>query len=144
MSHPGDLPPGPSNWATLTPISFLARTAEVYPRRIGIIHGQRRFNWAEVHERCRRFASALQGRGIGRGDTVAVMAPNVPLLLEAHFAVPMAGAVLNAINTRLDPQRMEWLLAELAKTEHPTSCPHGRPIALRYSWKDIQRAFQRI
>jgi fatty-acyl-CoA synthase len=111
MSHPGDLPPGPANWATLTPISFLARTAEVYPRRIGIIHGQRRFNWAEVHERCRRFASALQGRGIGRGDTVAVMAPNVPLLLEAHFAVPMAGAVLNAINTRLDPRTIAYVLA---------------------------------
>ena len=111
MSHPGDLPPGPANWATLTPISFLARTAEVYPRRIGIIHGQRRFTWAEVHERCRRFASALQGRGIGRGDTVAVMAPNVPLLLEAHFAVPMAGAVLNAINTRLDPRTIAYVLA---------------------------------
>jgi fatty-acyl-CoA synthase len=111
MSHPSDLPPGPANWATLTPISFLARTAEVYPRRIGIIHGQRRFTWAEVRERCRRFASALQGRGIGRGDTVAVMAPNVPLLLEAHFAVPMAGAVLNAINTRLDPRTIAYVLA---------------------------------
>ena len=111
MSHAGDLPPGPANWAALTPISFLARTAEVYPRRIGIIHGQRRFTWAEVHERCRRFASALQGRGIGRGDTVAVMAPNVPLLLEAHFAVPMAGAVLNAINTRLDPRTIAYVLA---------------------------------
>jgi fatty-acyl-CoA synthase len=111
MSHPSDLPPTQANWAALTPISFLKRTAEVYPGRIGVIHGARRYSWAEVHERCRRFASALQRLGVGRGDTVAVMAPNVPLLLEAHFAVPMAGAVLNAINTRLDPATIAYILA---------------------------------
>src|SRR5215468_8825887 len=105
-----DPPPGPANWAPLSPISFLRRTAEVYPARIGVIHGARRFTWSEVHERCRRFASALQRRGIARGDTVAVMAPNVPLLLEAHFAVPMAGAILNAINTRLDAGAIAYIL----------------------------------
>jgi len=110
MSQPKDLPATPANWAALTPISFLKRTAEVHPRHIGVIHGDRRFTWAEVHERCRRFASALQRLGIARGDTVAVMAPNVPLLLEAHFAVPMAGGILNAINTRLDPAAIAYIL----------------------------------
>ena len=105
-----DFPPTAANWAALTPISFLRRTAEVHPDRIGVIHGERRYPWREVEERCRRFASALARRGIGRGDTVAVMAPNVPLLLEAHFAVPMAGAVLNAINTRLDAATIGYIL----------------------------------
>src|SRR5882762_10250583 len=105
-----ELPPNPANWAALTPVSFLSRTADVYPAPIGVIHGARRFTWSEVHERCRRFASALQGLGIASGDTVAVMAPNVPLLLEAHFAVPMAGAILNAINTRLDPAAIAYIL----------------------------------
>ena len=110
MSDKAELPPNPANWAALTPVSFLSRTADVYPQHIGVIHGTRRFTWSEVHERCRRFASALQGIGIGPGDTVAVMAPNVPLLLEAHFAVPMAGAILNAINTRLDPAAIAYIL----------------------------------
>ena len=110
MSEKMDLPPNPANWAALTPISFLSRTAEVYPQHIGVIHGARRFTWSEVHERCRRFASALRAFGIAPGDTVAVMAPNVPLLLEAHFAVPMAGAILNAINTRLDPAAIAYIL----------------------------------
>src|SRR6478736_3481639 len=105
-----ELPRNPANWAALTPISFLRRTADVYPRHIAVIHGTRRFTWSQVHDRCRRFASALQGLGIGPGDTVAVMAPNVPLLLEAHFAVPMAGAILNAINTRLDPAAIAYIL----------------------------------
>ena len=110
MSEKTELPPNPANYAALTPISFLSRTADVYPQHIGVIHGTRRFTWAQVHDRCRRFASALQGLGIGPGDTVAVMAPNVPLLLEAHFAVPMAGAILNAINTRLDPAAIAYIL----------------------------------
>ena len=110
MSDKAELPPNPANWAALTPVSFLSRTADVYPQHVGVIHGTRRFTWSEVHERCRRFASALQGIGIGPGDTVAVMAPNVPLLLEAHFAVPMAGAILNAINTRLDPAAIAYIL----------------------------------
>ncbi len=105
-----DFPRTPANFAPLTPISFLARTAEVFPERLAVIHGRIRRNWRETHERCRRFASALGRRGIGRGDVVAVMAPNVPLLLEAHFGVPMAGAVLNAINTRLDPASIAYIL----------------------------------
>jgi fatty-acyl-CoA synthase len=108
--EPG-LAPGPANFAPLTPLSFLPRTAEVYPRRTAVIHGATRRTWAETYERCRRLASALTRRGIGRGDTVAVMAPNTPPMFEAHFGVPMAGAVLNALNVRLDAGTIGFILA---------------------------------
>jgi fatty-acyl-CoA synthase len=110
MNEGADFPPTPANWAALTPLSFLARTAETHPDQIAVIHGDLKHSWAEVEERCRRLAAALAARGIGRGDTVAVMLPNVPALLEAHFGVPMAGAVLNAINTRLDPAAVAYIL----------------------------------
>ena len=97
-----DLQPGPANYVPLSPLSFLARAAAVHPRKVAVIHGEVRFTYAQFHARCRRLASALGRRGIGRGDTVAVMAPNVPAMLEAHYGVPMAGAVLNALNFRLD------------------------------------------
>ena len=92
----------PANYAALTPLSFLARTAAVYPGKTAVIHGEQHYSYAELDGRCRRLASALARRGIGEGDTVAIMAPNVPAMLEAHFGVPMAGAVLNCLNTRLD------------------------------------------
>lgn len=104
------LPRGPANFAPLTPLTFLDRAAEVFPRRTAVIHGATRRTWAETAERCRRLAAALSARGIGRGDTVAVMAPNIPALLEAHFAVPMAGAVLNALNVRLDAATIAYIL----------------------------------
>src|SRR3989304_10013029 len=94
-----------ANYAPRPPLSFLPRTAAVYPTRTAVIHGALRFTWAETHARCRRLASALVRAGIGPGDTVAVMAPNVPAAFEAHFGVPMAGAVLNALNTRLHAAR---------------------------------------
>src|SRR5690606_39069991 len=75
---------GPANHVPLSPLSFLPRAAAVYPERTAVIHGALRYSWAEVYQRCRRLASALAKRGIGRGDTVAVMAPNTPALLEAH------------------------------------------------------------
>src|SRR2546423_408189 len=99
-----------ANYVPLSPIGFLLRSASVYPNRTAIIHGERRYTWRETLERCRRLASALAKRGIGRGDTVAVMAPNVPAILEAHFGVPMAGAVLNALNIRLDPDTIAFIL----------------------------------
>ncbi|MGH7058644.1 MAG: AMP-binding protein, partial [Acetobacteraceae bacterium] len=92
---PACLAPNQANFAALSPLSFLARTALVYPERTGVICGANRFTWRQTAERCRRLASALAKAGIGAGDTVAALAPNVPPLLEAHFAVPMAGAVLN-------------------------------------------------
>ncbi len=105
-----DLDRNAANFAALTPLSFLARTAAVHPDRPAIIHGEVRRSWAETYGRCRRLASALAARGIAKGDTVAVMAANVPALLEAHFGVPMIGAVLNAINIRLDAETVAFIL----------------------------------
>ena len=99
-----------ANYAPLTPLSFLARAASVYPRKPAVIHGDRTFTYAQFYSRCRQLASALRRRGIGRGDTVAVMAPNVPALLEAHYGVPMAGSVLNALNYRLDARSIAFIL----------------------------------
>ena len=100
----------PANFVTLSPLSFIARTAGIYPDRVSVIHGDQRFTWAQSYERCRRLASALVRRGIGPGDTVAVMAPNIPAHFEAHFGVPMAGAVLNALNIRLDAEALAFIL----------------------------------
>jgi len=99
-----------ANFVRLTPIGFLQRSASVYPNRLAVAYGQRRYNWREALERCRRLGAALAARGIGRGDTVALMAPNVPEALEAHFGVPMTGAVLNALNVRLDPDTIAFIL----------------------------------
>ncbi len=99
-----------ANHAPLTPLTFLLRTAAVYPDRIATIHGAVRRTWAETGERCRRLASALVKAGVSRGDTVAVMGANTPETFEAHFGVPMAGAVLCAINTRLDPATIAFIL----------------------------------
>ena len=99
-----------ANFAQLTPLDFLARTATIHPDRLALVHGPVRRTWAETQDRCRRLASALSARGIGRGDTVAVIAPNIPELYEAHFGIPMLGAVLNAINTRLDADTVRFIL----------------------------------
>ncbi|MCX7354260.1 MAG: acyl-CoA synthetase [Alphaproteobacteria bacterium] len=105
-----DLDKNAANYVPLSPLGFLERSAAVYPNRIAVIHGKRRHTWAEARERCTRLASALSQRGIGLGDTVAVMAPNVPELFEAHFGVPMSGGVLNAMNTRLDAATIAFTL----------------------------------
>src|ERR1700679_2943418 len=97
-----DLGRNAANFQPLTPLSFLARAAEVYPDQTAIIHGNRTWTYRQFYARARQFASALSKRGIKRGDTVAVVLPNVPAMLEAHYGVPMTGAVLNSINTRLD------------------------------------------
>jgi fatty-acyl-CoA synthase len=100
----------PANFVPLSPLSFLRRSAAVYPDLTSTVYERRRFTWAQTYERCRRFASFLTGRGIGRGDTVAAMLPNLPAMNEAHFAVPMAGAVLNALNIRLDAAAIAFQL----------------------------------
>ncbi len=105
-----DLDRGPANYVPLTPLSFLARSAAVYATKPAVIHGERAFTYAEFYARCRRLASALARRGIGVGDTVAILAPNVPAMLEAHYGIPMAGAVLNALNYRLDPKSIAFIL----------------------------------
>ena len=100
----------PANYVPLTPLSFLARSAAVYPDHVSTVYEGRSFTWAQTYERCRRFASWLAGRGIGHGDTVAAMLPNIPAMNEVHFAVPMAGAVLNALNIRLDAPSIAFQL----------------------------------
>ena len=99
-----------ANFAALSPVAFLRRSADVYPEKVAVIHGARAYTYRELGERCRRFASCLVARGVKRGDTVAVMAPNVPALLEAHYAVPGIGAVLNALNYRLDAATIAFCL----------------------------------
>jgi fatty-acyl-CoA synthase len=99
-----------ANYAPLTPLTFLDWSADVYPGRTAVVHGARRFTWAQTRERCRRLASALSERGVRRGDTVSVVAANTPEMVEAHYGIPMTGAVLNAINTRLDAATIAYIL----------------------------------
>ena len=99
-----------ANHVPLTPVSFLERSADIYPDKIAVRHGRLAYTYREFAVRCRRLASALARRGVRRGDTVAVMAPNVPALLEAHYAVPALGAVLNALNVRLDAAAIAFCL----------------------------------
>ncbi|PKO45026.1 MAG: acyl-CoA synthetase [Betaproteobacteria bacterium HGW-Betaproteobacteria-3] len=105
-----DLPRTEANFAPLSPLSFIERTAEVYPDRTAVVHGALRRSWAQTYARCRQLASALTQHGIGKNDTVAVMLPNTPPMVEAHFGIPMAGAVINALNTRLDPETIAFML----------------------------------
>ncbi|HJP07989.1 MAG TPA: acyl-CoA synthetase [Arenicellales bacterium] len=105
-----DLNQNPANYAPLSPLSLLTRAERVYPDHPAVIHGSLRRNWSETATRCRRLASALALHHIGRGDTVALMAPNIPELLEAHYGIPMAGAVLNALNVRLDAATLAFIL----------------------------------
>ena len=121
-----DLDRNPANYAPLTPLSFLARTAAIYPDRLAVVHGERRISWAESYRRCRRLASALQRHGIRPGDTVAVMAPNIPAAFEAHFGVAMAGAVLNALNFRLDAASIAFMTNPTPRTSaNAASSPAG-------------------
>ncbi|TCS36061.1 fatty-acyl-CoA synthase [Paucimonas lemoignei] len=100
----------PANHVALSPLSFLRRSAQVYPDYPSVIDGARRFTWKETYARCRRLASALSQLGIGHGDTVAIMAPNITAMMEAHFGVPMIGAVLNTLNVRLDADTLAFML----------------------------------
>ena len=100
-----------ANFLPLTPLRFLDRTADVYPDRVAVVHGALRQTWLQTRERCYRLASALVRMGVQPGDTVSVLAPNTPAMLEAHFGVPLSGAVLNAINCRLDSDGVAFILA---------------------------------
>jgi len=99
-----------ANYTALSPLSFFRRSRDIYPDRVAVIHGERRYTWAESYQRCLKVASGLTHLGIRKGDTVAILAANIPELFEAHFAVPMTGAVLNAINTRLDAATIAFIL----------------------------------
>ncbi len=100
----------PANFAPLTPLQFLERAAAVFPDHASVVHGARRYSWSQTYERARRLSSALAKRGIRKGSTVAMLAPNIPELYEAHFGVPMVGAVLNALNTRLNANEIAFIL----------------------------------
>jgi len=134
--HPfvANLGRNPANHAALTPLDFLRRSAEVHPEKTAVVHGDRAYSYREFEARCRRFASVLAARGVGRGDTVAVMAPNVPALLEAHYAVPGLGAVLNALNYRLDPATIAFCLehgeAKVLVTDRELSPVIAKALAL--------------
>jgi len=112
--QPGDqdvpLPAHIANYTPLSPLSFLARSAEVYPEHLSVIHAEQRFTWAETYQRCQTGAARLAAMGIQTGDVVAVLAPNIPALFELHFSVPMTGAILNAINTRLEADTVRYIL----------------------------------
>ena len=134
-----DLPRTAANYAALSPLTFIERAAAVFPRLAAVVHGPVRRDWAEVYARCRRLAHALARRGLGRGDTVAVMLPNTPEMVEAHFGIPMAGCVLNAINTRLDAEAIAFMLEhgeakllivdrEFSATARQAVARLGRPI----------------
>lgn len=105
-----ELPRTPANFVALSPLRYLERAAYIYPHQAAIIHGTRRISWHETYQRCRQFADQLQKLGIQKNDTVSALLPNVPAMIEAHFAVPMAGAVLNTLNTRLDAKTLAFML----------------------------------
>jgi fatty-acyl-CoA synthase len=136
-----DLPKTPANFAAITPLSFIERAAQVYPQRTAIVHGELRQTWAQTYARCRQLASALQQRGIGLGDTVAVMLPNTPPMVEAHFGIPMAGAVLNTLNTRLDPEAIAFMLdhgeAKAVIVDPEFSGVMAKALALRQNPRDV-------
>ena len=110
MPATGAFSPNPANYVPLSPISFLKRAAFIYRDREATAYNGTRRTWGQVGARCRAFASVLKARGIGAGETVSVIAPNIPEMFELHFAVPMAGAVLNAINTRLEADTVAYIL----------------------------------
>ncbi len=136
-----DLDRGAANYVPLSPVSFLKRAATVFPHRTAIIHGDLRYTYLEFLTRVRRFASALKARGIRRGDTVTVLSPNVPALLEAHYAIPMIGAVLNALNTRLDAASIAFILehgeSKVVLSECSLNGTMGEALAMTRNRPDI-------
>ena len=104
------LPTNAANFVALTPISFLQRTADIYPQRESLIYNNRRYTWSQTRARCTRIASSIAARGLGKNDTISIFAFNTPEMFEAHFAIPMSGAVLNTINTRLDAATVAYII----------------------------------
>ena len=146
----------PANYQPLTPISFLERAASVYPARIAIIYGGQKYSYSEFYLRCRKLASFLSTNGIGWGDTVSVMLANTPSMLEAHYAIPMCGGVLHAINTRLDASAIAFqldhaeskmLIADTAFSSivlEAATIMTCKPIIIDHNDKEIQQAYSQI
>ncbi|MCH4247509.1 MAG: acyl-CoA synthetase [Acinetobacter populi] len=124
-----ELPRTAANFVALSPLRYLERAAYIYPNQDAIIHGSRHISWREKYQRCRQFAHQLQQLGIAKNDTVSVLLANVPAMIEAHFAVPMAGAVLNTLNTRLDAKTIAFML-EHAESKVLLVDPEFRQVAL--------------
>ncbi len=122
------LPRTPANFVALSPLRYLERAAYIYPNQDAIIHGSRHISWRETYTRCRQFAHQLQKIGVGKNDTVSVLLPNIPAMIEAHFAVPMVGAVLNTLNTRLDGKTLAFML-EHAESKVLLVDPEFVPVA---------------
>ena len=126
----------PANYEALTPLSFLERAATIYPNKLAVVHSDAnvRRTWAETYKRCRQFASALSKQGIGVGDTVSIICPNLPEHFEAHFAIPMTGAILNSINTRLDAPSVAFILkhaqAKILITEREMNAVVSKALAM--------------
>lgn len=116
MQDIDDLPKNEANYTALTPLWFLERAATVHPTKVSVVHGSMRYTWRQTYDRCRRLAAALSRRSIGPGSTVSIIAPNVPAIYEAHFGVPMSGAVLNTVNIRLNAQTIAFLLGHSDST----------------------------
>lgn len=141
-----DLPRTAANFSAISPLSFIERSARVYPDMPAVIHGAGdqaiRRTWAQTYRRCRQLASALSRSGVGKGDTVAVLLPNTPPMVEAHFGVPMAGAVLNTINTRLDAKTIAFILdhgeADTLLVDREFADVARRAIALRESGRPLK------
>jgi fatty-acyl-CoA synthase len=137
-THPNpyrqDLDRNPANHVPLTPVSLVAWAADVFPERVAVVHGALRRTWLQTWERARRLASALAARDIGEGDTVSAVLPNIPAMIDAHFGVPMSGAVLNTINTRLDPGTIAFQLrhsgAKVLLVDREFSITVGQALAL--------------
>ena len=130
-----------ANYAPLSPLAFIERSAAVYPNKLAVVHGAARQTWAQTYANCRRLASALSKRGVGVGDTVAVMLPNTPPMVEAHFGIPMLGAVLNTMNTRLDAEAIAFQLdhgeAKVVIVDREFSGVMQKAIALRQQKIDL-------
>ena len=136
-----DLAATEANFAPMTPLAFIERAAQVYPDQLAVVHGDLRQTWAQTYARCRQLGSALQGLGVAKNDTVAVMLPNTPPMVEAHFGVAMAGAVLNALNTRLDPEAIAFMLdhgeAKVVMVDVEFAATMQKALALRQSTHPI-------
>ncbi|MGN6515566.1 MAG: acyl-CoA synthetase [Rhizomicrobium sp.] len=151
-----DLDRNPANYQPLTPLTFLERAANTFPDRVAIVHGKQQFTYAQYFERAKKLASALSRRGIGKNDTVAVMLANTPPMLEAHYGVAMAGAVLNTLNTRLDAAALAFILdhgeakvlitdREFANTMRETlKLAKAKPIVIDYDDPEFPQTGERL
>lgn len=121
----------PANFQSLSPLSFIQRSARTYPDRESVVHGHRRYTWSQTFARAKKLASALTKRGVAKGDTVAVMLSNTPEMYECHFGVPVTGAILNALNYRLDAENIAFILnhgeARFLITDTEFSPPSRKP-----------------